>query len=202
MDPALRAQIYRILAAGFLEAPTHERLAVFAEGEGRLPALVGMQSGLPRAEPDAATLADAHQDFMDLLKVPVGKFVPPYESVHRDSRLVDGQPTRGLLMGPSTIAVRRLYRDAGAGIDLPELPDHIGVELGFMSFLCEGEERAEGDPMALDNYRQYQRVFLDQHVLRWVPDYCEIVASRATTPYMKTLATFTVAFCRQDSEQM
>ena len=195
-----RAGVYRLLAAGFLEPPTPERMASFANGG--LAELLGEPPASGRAEGSAEALADARQEFMALLKVPMGGFVPPYESVHRDSRMVDGEPTRGLLMGPSTVDVRRLYQDAGAGLELPELPDHIGVELGFMAFLCEGEARAEGHEEAQENYRRYQKGFLSEHVLQWVPGYCEIVAQRSTTPYMKTLAALTREFCHLDFEQM
>jgi TorA maturation chaperone TorD len=143
---------------------------------------------------DAPNEAEAvRQEFMDLFKVPLGRYVPPYEAVHRDSRLVDGVPTRGLLMGPSSVDVRRLYQAAGADLRLPELPDHIGVELAFLAFLCEEEEaaRSAGDDAAADNYRAYQRGFLTEHVLEWVPSYCEIVHQHATTSYFRALTKIT-----------
>lgn len=178
-----RAGVYRLLASGFLEPPTPERMELLSDG----------------AE-EATPEADVKQEFMDLLKVPTGRYVPPYEAVHRDSRIVNGEPTRGLLMGPSTVDVRRLYQDAGASLELPELPDHIGVELGFMAFLCEREEEArlEGDAEALENYRRYQKGFLADHVLAWVPDYCEIVGRRSTTSYMQALTALTREFCQAD----
>jgi TorA maturation chaperone TorD len=191
---AERAGVYRLLASSFLDAPTPERIAWLRD-----PAPIAQLGDFfDPALPDDD--GDVHQEFMDLFKIPLGRYVPPYEAVHRDSRLVDGVPTRGLLMGPSTVEVRRLYRDAGADLRLAELPDHIGVELAFLAFLCheEAAARASGDHAAADNYRAYQRGFLASHVLEWVPDYCEIVRQRSTTRHFRALTAITPRFCCRD----
>jgi putative dimethyl sulfoxide reductase chaperone len=188
-----RAGVYHLLASSFLDAPTPERIAQLRD-----PAPIAQLGDASGAPPDDA--GAVHQEFMDLFKVPLGRYIPPYESVHRDARLVDGKPTRGLLMGPSTVDVRRLYQDAGAALQLAELPDHIGVELAFLSFLCQQERaaRANGDHAAADNYRAYQRGFLAGHVLEWVPGYCELVQEQSTTHHFRVLTTITPRFCRLD----
>ena len=46
-----------------------------------------------------------------------------------DARQVGDTRVRGLLMGPSTLAVQQLYREAGMAIadDYTDLPDHVGL---------------------------------------------------------------------------
>jgi putative dimethyl sulfoxide reductase chaperone len=190
--PEQRAQSYRLLASAFLEPPTPERIAQL-----RGSALTSQVGGVA-AQLDE--LGQVRQEFMDLFKVPTDRYVPPFEAVHRDSRLIEGVPTRGLLMGPSTVDVRRLYRNAGAELRIAELPDHIGVELAFLAFLCHEEQaaRAAGNQAACDNYRQYQRGFLADHVLQWVPDYCQVVHQRSATSHFRTLTAITPDLCRLD----
>lgn len=205
-ESSTRAAVYQLLASAFLEPPTEERVErlrnpdLIAALEGALgPAtLEPLRSGPPD------DIQEVRQEFQDLFKVPLGKYVPPYEAVHRDSRIVDGEPTRGLLMGPSTVDVRRLYQEAGAELGLTELPDHIGLELAFLAFLCEREREAaaSGDRVTADNYRAYQRGFLKEHVLQWVPSYCDTVRERSATSYFRALAAITPELCRLDLAEL
>ena len=88
---------------------------------------------------------------------------PPYESLYRD----------GSLYGDSTIDVKRYYRNAGietrsdfAG----EPPDHIGLELDFMSYLSiRGEEALrENDVNRAGELVSIQAQFLSEHLLLWI----------------------------------
>lgn len=198
-ESSARAAMYQLLASAFLEPPTEDRVERLRDPE--LMTALGLEP-LSAASPDH--LGEVCQEFQDLLKVPLGKYVPPYEAVHRDARMIDGQPTRGLLMGPSTVDVRRLYDDAGANLGLSELSDHIGVELAFLAYLCERENEAlaRGDQTAADNYRAYQRGFLREHLLSWIPAYCDTVGQRSSTAYFRTLAAITPELCRQDLAEL
>ena len=61
------------------------------------------------------------REFMDLFVVPNSRYVAPYESAYRDRWLLpeqvgkDGTPQvmKRLLMGESTLAVRRCFLEAG-----------------------------------------------------------------------------------------
>ena len=64
---------------------------------------------------------------------------PPYESVYKE----------GLLGGPTSQAVARIYATNGVGLSdkSNEMPDYIGVEFKFMSTLASEESKAWGsDP--------------------------------------------------------
>lgn len=78
----------------------------------------------------------------------------PYESVFR-------HPS-GLLGGPVTEAVAQTYRPYAFSPPAAAAPDHIGVQLAFLAFLCGAES---GDPQA----QVAQRHFLQTRLLPWLP---------------------------------
>ena len=116
-----RGQLYRFLAAGFLTPPTAEMVAPMLEddvleelrerfGGDAVADLIAFKQTFS-GDSDALD-----REYQDLFVVPLGRYVTPYEAVYRDERVIDGQVVRGLLMGPSTLAVRALYREAGLDI--------------------------------------------------------------------------------------
>lgn len=205
-ESSTRAAVYQLLATAFLEPPSEERLEQLRAPEvlAELGELLGSGTLEPLRSAPPDDIREVRQEFNDLFKVPLGKYVPPYEAVHRDSRDIEGVPTRGLLMGPSTVDVRRLYEAAGAELGLSELSDHIGVELAFLAFLCDREKAAyaDGNVEAAENYRAYQRGFLQEHLLEWIPAYCETVRQRSSTSYFRVLAAMTPELCRRDLAEL
>lgn len=152
-------------------------------------------------ENETAT-AEWEQEFQDLFKVPLGRYVTPYESVFRDTRVVDGKAVSGLLLGPSAESVQRYYRLACA--ELPEepkeLPDHIGFELLFMAYLCgkESEFRQAGQQSFLLRALQIQRDFLSEHITQWLPDLRQKIYRHARLPLYPFLADLAVALTQGD----
>lgn len=100
---------------------------------------------------------------------------PPYESFY-----VDG----GLLAQGSTLRVLRAYVEAGLRVKarFKDLPDHIALELEFMSILYRAEAQEEGSVSEL------RRSFLRDHLLRWAPRFCDDVLSHARVPLYRGLA--------------
>jgi TorA maturation chaperone TorD len=195
---AARAALYGFLAARFLGAPDAGTLArlvslPLAETLPRISGSVAAELARPTASPSAL-----RQDYDDLFAVPLGRYLAPYEAVYLDERLVGEECVRGLLMGPSTLAVRECYRAAGAELDrsCPELPDHVGVELAFLQFLC-GQERdawERDDRRAAAEWRARERHFVERHLLRWVPELCRRMAERAATGFYRAVALATDEF--------
>jgi DMSO reductase family type II enzyme chaperone len=89
---------------------------------------------------------------------------PAYESIYI--------APQGQARGWIAAQVERIYaRFNLAMADLNELPDHLAVELEFLSFLC-GEQAGAfeaGDTAQVQAYRRAQEDFLEQHLRRWVP---------------------------------
>ncbi|MHB8881982.1 MAG: TorD/DmsD family molecular chaperone [Thermodesulfovibrionales bacterium] len=111
-------------------------------------------------------------DFNDLFLIPQGR-VLPLESVFVGS---DPLVTRHALM--------QFYTQAGLTIDeeFRYIPDHLSLEFLFMSYLIG----TGNTPLQED--------FLDEHILRWVPAFCEEAAQYAQTGFYREIADLTSAF--------
>jgi TorA maturation chaperone TorD len=95
---------------------------------------------------------------------------PPYGSVYRDGPKV--------LMGPSTLAVQRAYREAGLTLaaDFHEVADHVAAELEFAAYILAG---GDGDAAA---------AFLREHLLPWAPAFCDRVEAESQSGFYTALA--------------
>ena len=109
---------------------------------------------------------------------------PPYEAVHRrPGAAVDAE---------TLLSLRAFYREAAA--ELPstsrERLDHLGLELDFMRFLCEEEDRLSRSGAAGEatRYRRIQRRFLAAHLTPWVPGYCQRILGEECVPFFHGLA--------------
>lgn len=106
---------------------------------------------------------------------------PPYGSIYRDGPKV--------LMGPSTLAVQRAYREAGLALssDFHEVPDHVAAELEFAAYLLAGggAPPPEGPPA---NPSAAAAAFLREHLLPWVPAFCSRVEEESQNDFYTALA--------------
>lgn len=124
--------------------------------------------------------------------------VPPFESVWVSDL--------HLMMQESRDEVVELYASEGMGkaraFRIPE--DHIAVELEFMSLLCKraGELFAANDAIVLQANIVKQRTFMRNHMLTWIPDFCQKLSLRSTTAFYRALANATEAFVKADAEQL
>lgn len=208
---AARGNMYRFLSALFLEPPGEALVAPLLEG-GFLEELKEVFGGA--AVEDLRRFVHGFQgdyecldqDFQGLFMVPLGRYVTPYESVYRDEREVGDTRVRGLLMGPSTLAVKQLYLEAGAAIteDFKDLPDHVGLELACMEFLCRAEALAwdEEDLDEIRRVRGLQRRLLQDHLLQWVPALCERIRERAAGPFYRGIACLTEVYLTQEADAL
>ena len=87
-----------------------------------------------------------------------------YESMYRNGRL----------LGPVMFAVKAEYQQAGLEVAGPELPDHIAIELEFLSFLTAQE--AQGGQSAR-RWRKARRKFIRNHATEWMPAVGQLMSS-------------------------
>ena len=206
-----RGNMYKFLSAAFLEPPGKALVGpLLADGSlDGLEEIFGtaavshLREFAGRFQGDYESL---DQEFQGLLMVPLGRYVTPYEAVYRDERVVEDQVVRGLLMGPSTLAVRKLYREAGLDVaeDLRELPDHVGLELACMESLCRAEAQAweRDDAEAVRWARGLERRLMEEHLLQWVPSLCARVRENAPGPFYRGVAALTEEFLRQEADEL
>jgi TorA maturation chaperone TorD len=214
----VRGQVYRLLALAFYE-PTFQMAGDIASGShtsvlqelfdvlgiagaaglGDHPQLAQTPAGL-----DAQSLWQALKLEHTRLFVGPGHVpAPPYESVYRQDVPVF---ERGLLMGRPTIHLRQQYAAAGLQLasDYTDLPDHIAAELEFMSFLCSKEAGAwrAGDEKVALGHASTQRLFLAEHLCRWVPAFCRAVAQHAQLDFYRAMGRLTQPFLDADQQSL
>jgi TorA maturation chaperone TorD len=219
-DSEARVNMYCFLASVYLGPlkPDLVRYIIANDFLDELCALFG-EEAVENLKQFAATadldkdVASLKQEYMDLFAVPTGRYVTPFEDVYI-GRIPEGKQPRGPLMGQRAIAVRKMYRQAGAQMDqaCKELPTQIGVELSFMSFLCERQTAAmgseEGDGLQKQDqrnsadairYRELQIKFLQEHLNAWFPQLSRSIQSNAKTQFYRGLALITEAFLAVDT---
>ncbi len=130
---------------------------------------------------------------IEYAKLFVGPFrlkAPPYGSVYID----EGRR----VMGDSTMGVISMYREAGLSIreDFKELPDHIGIELEFMSYLAfkEVESMQESCVSRAIMYGRKQKDFLKMFLFRWVPAFCNRLRESSDNDFYTLLAACVESF--------
>ncbi len=106
---------------------------------------------------------------------------PPWESVYTS-------PKR-LMMQDAAGQVRELYDEAGLAINTDKvMPDHIGVELNFFAVLLQ---RTHSGPGNKEEHVKRTEKLLNEHLLKWTPDFTRDMEDAAETPLYKALARTT-----------
>jgi TorA maturation chaperone TorD len=197
---ALREDAYRLLAACFYP-PSPELFE-----ERCLPALADLLEDLA---PDAARHARdaAHaceQASPECLAVEharlfIGPFhlvAPPYGSLYLDDAKT--------VMGESTGKVSAFYGSCGLHLadDFHEMPDHIAVELEFISFLAhkERDSVAAGDRGEANRFAGLQLSFLDRFLLPWLSPFTRSILEGTESPFYRAIAQCTVAYLTGDRD--
>ena len=126
---------------------------------------------------------------------------PPYESVYLT---IDEDNKDGIVLGDSALDAK--YQYLSAGISLPEdftdLPDHIGVELDFMSYLCfeESSKIQEGDDEGLCDVVNKQYDFITNHLDNWISSFTDAVVNSTELDFYKGLVQITEFWIRNDQK--
>lgn len=182
-EARVRASSYETLALGF-SPPSAALAEAVSEGEAwfSLPAL------------DVKALIP---EYCRLFVGPGSLPVPPYESVYREGWRVFGE---------TTLEVKRRYEEAGYTLNpsFTELPDHVAAELVFMAVLAEEEAKAweAEDVSAALTWLERERAFLDDHLTRWLPDFCDRVLTATDSPFYRGLASALREFVTLDAERV
>ncbi len=89
--------------------------------------------------------------------------------------------------------VRKYYRRHGlaAANWRKRADDHLVLQLQFLSFLFT--PRSANDHADLSEAAR----FLDEHLLRWLPQFAVRVAARCATPFFAGLALITAGYCEE-----
>ncbi len=186
-----RSEIYGLLTTVFREEPTTARIDVL-----RGPRLSGVFSDLGLdlgkkfySDPEAEVVEALVLEFNRLFIGP-GRHISPHESIFTE---VDGG--MGGLWGAKTVEVKKFIETTGLDYE-PEftgLPDHVSVELEFMQKLAEWEADKwfRQDRKSAEYCLSVQRMFLERHLLCWLPQFCDTVMVQAELPFYRAMAELT-----------
>jgi TorA maturation chaperone TorD len=141
---------------------------------------------------------DEHKDdvgYMKMLKLDYKRLfvgpdhivVPLWESIYRTKEK--------LLFGESEITVRRYYQLFGLHVNDREPADHFSLELSFMARLCA---------MSIIESKQIfivletQRLFLEEHLLKWVSVLAEEVSVNTKTIFWSGVTVLVYRWLEHD----
>jgi TorA maturation chaperone TorD len=147
--------------------------------------------------PDAASFAESMKKTIEeyssedlkiayakLFVGPFGLLAAPYGSVYLDEG--------GRVMGDSTMEVIKCFEEEKLtrSDDCKDLPDHIAIELEFVSFLAFKELNAleKSDTDAADKYAAKQQSFTNDFIKPWVPEFCEKIKNGTDNKFYQDLA--------------
>lgn len=193
-DAKARGNVYGLLAAIFRAEPSEDFIR-----ELRAPALSDVLSDMGvtlgdefNTEPSPHLTESLAVEYTRLFIGP-GSHISPYESVFVN---VDGG--QGGLWGETTVKVKKFIETAGFDYqpDFPGLPDHVGAELEFMQKLAETETRlrADGETERADWCLRVQKKFIDEHLGKWVPGFCDKVVEKAELAFYSEMAKLMKSF--------
>lgn len=144
-------------------------------------------------------LPKLQEEYVDLFQVATShEPCPLYESAYLDRT--------GRATGWIVSQVERSYASAGVGLSAVaggELPDHVGLEMEFMSVLCEREVagRRDGEGDAVAETLVLERGFLEQHPARWVALLADRIRHTAAEDSLyPRLGSATAAFVAHDRD--
>jgi len=131
-----------------------------------------------------------------------GKHISPHESVHHKKE--GGQS--GQLWGELTAEVKRIIESSGLEYksEFTGMPDHISVELEFMQHVVQRETQAweaDDDKTALLCLKN-EKIFVDEHLFRWIPEFCEKVIKTAESPFYREMARLTRSFIEFEKKEL
>jgi len=178
MDERTRLYIYAFLSRVFTEELDDKALGDLAKNEELLKT-IGEETleWFSKTDPESAK-EELNVDYNSLFVI----HNHPIESSVMDSK-------NEILVGLQN-PVMQFYFSRGYDLNLDSsklyVPDHAGIEFGFMQSLI-----SQGDTVS-------QEEFLHDHLIRWIVPFLLAVKPMAATPFYRDLCDFTVEFLLSD----
>lgn len=153
------------------------------------------------AQAEEELLEDLAIEYTRLFLGP-GKHLSPHESVHHERD--DGK--WGQLWGDSTVEVKKFVE--GLGLEYKKsdtsIPDHISVEMEMMQKLILRERLAWDEDKADDALYclKAERMFVEDHLIKWVPQFCSKVEAEAEMTFYREMAKVTRSFIELEKESI
>ena len=176
---------------------TRETFLLFSEEEGDVFAKCALfLDEVKESRKDKEFLSQVHTEYMRLFVGPTKLVAPPWESVYRSKQ--------AMLFQESTLAVRQFYKKFGMQPEsLLKVPDDsLGLEMAFMMNLCgKALEALEADDeKLLKHILEGQRIFLDSHLLEWIPKFFQKMEDTPSDHLYPQMTLVLNAFVKRDRD--
>lgn len=202
-----RSNVYALLSAIYIKEPTPELIAKL-----RTPELSSTLEQLgvvfdPMFDENAPeeVCEELVLEYTRLYLGP-GRHIPPYEAPQVGASSEEGEFRYGMMWGNATKQVEEDYRRLGYELiaGFSGAPDHIAAELHLMCVLAADEADAwqRGDRKSAVLLLNEQRAFLENHLGRWGPSFCEQAADFSRVEFYRTLALLTKEFITSELEAL
>lgn len=198
-----RANVYGLLADVFRDTPSEAFLETLGAPEfsGALDALDLSLGALLDGDDLPAAAARLTLEYTRMFLGP-GPHISPHESMHIPPRF--GETNE--LWGEATVAVKKFIEATGLHIDdqFTGMPDHITAEFELMQRLAleEAEAWEQDDAELGGNIRGIQARFLDEHLSRWIPTFCDKVIENAAEPLYRTFSEIAKEFLAFEAQNL
>lgn len=198
-----RSNIYGFLARIYRKELTSEMLARikdpgFREVLSQLEVQLGDEFF---SVPDGELIEALSIEYTRLFLGP-GRHISPHESIHHERD--DGD--WGSLWGASTVEVKKFIESLGLEYKETDtsIPDHISVELEMMQKVIEKEAEEwnkKGEKEAL-HYLKIEKMFMEDHMIKWIPRFCDKVIAEADLPFYRAMAELTKSFIAFEEKEI
>lgn len=198
----IRSNIYGFLASLFREEITAEHLRYLNDPDVKaILSEMGVQYDIFSQKDQDELLEDLAVEYARLFLGP-DKHISPHESIHHPRD--DGD--WGMHWGASTVEVKKFIESAGLEYkeEYSGMPDHVSVELEFMKEVAGREAQAmeEDDWEGALYCQKMEKKFICEHLIKWVPRFCDKIISQAEISFYGDLADITKKFITLELEEI
>ncbi|MEE8370184.1 MAG: molecular chaperone TorD family protein [Dehalococcoidia bacterium] len=207
----LRAQIFGNFAAIYLNLPDLDFARSISEGRyvsaAGFDAVADLVPASTNGEESPAELASA--GLADIQRYVDESKGTPVDTLKTDLGVERTRLVRGIARGygppppygmtwkaPSPAAMGRLgkfLKELDFSAPNNENPTYIGVELSFLTLVCERIAAAPEGSAEADHLVEIRDEFVREHVITWVPAYCEAVVKDTKLDFYRGISRLLIA---------
>ena len=181
------SKIFNLLSSMYLCKPTREAIQNWKTllDENVPDLMLGLKGAIDEIDQNSEQeLEDLLWEYTRLFVGPYKLPCPPWESVYTSAKR--------LMMQEAYDEVQGLYNGLGLKMGDPNImPDHIGAELNFLAVLFGNLHNNPGKRVY---YKDIAKRFLDEHLMRWFPQFISDMEEAANLKFYKALAQVTKDF--------
>ena len=198
-----RSNVYGFLARVYRMEPDETLIREIRKPDfSKILSAIGFALGEEFQESPPGQLAEDLAIEYTRLFIGPGPRISPHESLH----VVAADASENAFWGRETVEVKRFVEATGLdyGEDFSGLPDHISAEFELMQKLAERESQAwsQGEEDTASRCQNVQTRFFTEHLIKWVPGFCDKVTENAELSFFRQMAAVTKDFMELERESL